>query len=106
MEKVYTSSKTYFHKVENIVAGIKKNILVNVRVLSVYSAFLNERVRRGLETSQPQSWTMESVPHAKQFDSISCGVYVIQVGCVERNTNEHHQSTCGEHLHRKHLIFM
>ncbi|XP_052272079.1 uncharacterized protein LOC127872742 isoform X4 [Dreissena polymorpha] len=42
------------------------------------SAFLNERVRRGLETSQPQSWTMESVPHAKQFDSISCGVYLIQ----------------------------
>jgi hypothetical protein len=43
--------------------------------------FLTKRCQRGIEkeTMGPDGWCMETVPHSKQLDSSSCGIYVIKV---------------------------
>ncbi|XP_052777987.1 alpha-(1,6)-fucosyltransferase-like [Mya arenaria] len=41
-------------------------------------AFMNERYKHGIETSHHHHWNINFLPHAKQRDGTSCGVYVIQ----------------------------
>lgn len=49
-------------------------------ILQSWKTFINRRFSAGLESSGPSKWKIETAPHCKQLDSVSCGVYVMKVG--------------------------
>ncbi|XP_053392117.1 uncharacterized protein LOC123539246, partial [Mercenaria mercenaria] len=47
-------------------------------ILQNWYEFMQGRVERGIENSEVSGWTVTSVPHSKQRDTDSCGVFVIK----------------------------
>eukprot|EP00105_Crassostrea_gigas_P041967 XP_019926115.1 PREDICTED: uncharacterized protein LOC105336134 isoform X1 [Crassostrea gigas] len=47
-------------------------------ILQSWKTFINRRFSAGLESSGPSKWKIETAPHCKQLDSVSCGVYVMK----------------------------
>ena len=48
----------------------------------LYSLFLMKRLDEGLDVTSVNEWDIGSLPHAKQLDGSSCGVYVLKVDCL------------------------
>lgn len=63
--------------------------------------FLDKRSEEGLDKSLPRPWRMMTVPHQKQNDSVSCGIYVLKF--AEQYLDQKPLLICGkiEHIRKE-----
>ena len=71
--------------------------------MSYFSAFLMKRYNRGVDTQHPGKWKTTRIPHSKQPDGLSCGVYVLKVFLFE-NVNSYAIAACF--LHNVRLLYL
>ncbi len=62
----------YLNPFGELIGGMKK-------ILTSWKVFIGRRFKENLDGGPPDKWSLKITQHAKQKDSVSCGVFIMKV---------------------------